>query len=77
MSKPRMTIAEVCDDMRSRGMSLGHKTLSNGIVSGLFPFGTLIGESAATGRRTFMILRRDYEKWANENLGPAIPKNSA
>lgn len=71
MLKPRMTITEVCDDMRSRGMSLGHKTLSDGLVSGVFPFGSLIGTSP-TGRRSFMILRKDYETWADENLGPII-----
>jgi len=71
MPKPRMTIPEVCDDMRRRGMSLGHKTLSDGIVSGLFPFGQLIGLTP-TGRRSFMILRKNYETWADENLGPVI-----
>lgn len=67
--KPRMSINEVCDDMRHRGMSVSHKTLSDGLVSGVFPFGELLGLSP-TGRRSFLILRRNYEAWANENLGP-------
>ena len=68
---PKMTLANVCDDMRRRGMSISHKSLSNGIVSGLFPFGKLVCESEATGRRTFLILRKDYTRWADENLGSA------
>ncbi len=67
MAKPRMTVAEVCRDLRNCGMGLTHKTVSDGIASGLFPFGKLIGVNPS-GRRTFMILRKDYEKWKEEAL---------
>ena len=62
MTNPKMTINEVVADMRSIGMKVGHGTVSDGIVSGLFPFGKLLAESPS-GRRTFIILRKEYEKW--------------
>lgn len=68
MAKPRMTIKEVADDMRSRGMGLAYKTITDNIENGTFPFGTVIG-TGETGRRTFLILRRDYEDWADRCLG--------
>lgn len=71
MAKPRMTINDVCRDMRSRGMGLTHKTVTDGIASGLFPFGRLLTTNPS-GRRTFLILRKDYEAWADENLGPVL-----
>lgn len=69
MQKARMTINQVVTDMRSRGLGIGHKALTDGIVSGAFPFGTLL-KTNETGRRTFLILRANYETWADENLGP-------
>lgn len=63
----RMTMNEVMSDMRSCGFSISQKTLSDGMVAGVFPFGTLLS-TGQTGRRTFMILRRDYETWKNQNM---------
>lgn len=63
----RMTMNEVMSDMRSCGFSISQKTLSDGMVAGVFPFGTLLS-TGQTGRRMFMILRRDYETWKNENM---------
>lgn len=63
----RMTMNEVMDDMRVCGFPISQKTLSDGMVAGVFPFGTLLS-TGQTGRRTFMILRRDYETWKNENM---------
>ncbi len=67
MSKPRMTLEDVCQDMRSRGVPMDKGALSRGLKQGTFPFGTVlnIGQS---GRTTFLIWRRDYEKWAEEYL---------
>lgn len=67
MAAPRMTIKEVADDMRSRGMGMAYKTITDNIANGTFPFGTVIN-TGETGRRTFLILRRDYEAWANRCL---------
>jgi hypothetical protein len=63
----RMTMIEVMNDMRDCGFHISQKTLSDGMVAGVFPFGTLLS-TGKTGRRTFMILRRDYEIWKNENM---------
>lgn len=60
--KPRMTLAEVCRDLRKHGFSLSNKSLSDGIVAGVYPFGNVISISSA-GRRNFQILRSDYESW--------------
>lgn len=67
MPKPTMTLAEVVADMRSRGMKIKESTVSDGIASGIFPFGSILGVSP-TGRRNFLILRCDYERWAEEKL---------
>lgn len=68
MATPRMTIKEVADDMRRRGMGMAYKTIGDGIASGKLPFGTIIN-TGETGRRTFLILRRDYEVWADRYMG--------
>ena len=67
MAKPKMTINEVLEDMRNHGYSITGKTLSDGIASGAFPFGTHIS-TGKTGRRTFVILRKNYEAWKQANL---------
>ena len=71
MAKVRMTLHDVCEDMRSRGFKIKENTLSDSIAAGAFPFATLIN-TGKTGRRTYMILRHVYEAWANEYLGPVI-----
>lgn len=67
MPRPTMTLAEVVADMRSRGVKIKESTVSNGIASGAFPFGSVLS-TGETGRRSFLILRCDYEKWAAEKL---------
>lgn len=59
---------DVLAEMRKRGMPIGQVTLSDGIADGTFPFGKVISTGKA-GRRTFLILRRDFEKWAETYLG--------
>lgn len=63
----RITMMEIMADMRSCGYSISQKRLSDGMAAGVFPFGTLVS-TGETGRRTFQILRRDYESWKNENM---------
>ena len=65
MNKPTMTLREVYKDLREHGFKTSIQRLSDGIVSGLYPFGRVlnIGE---TGKRTFQILRIDYENWKNK-----------
>lgn len=72
MPKPRMALRDVCADMRLRGMSMSQKSLADGIALGAFPFGTVLSVSD-TGVRNILILRKDYEAWADEYLGP-IPQ---
>nr|DAI75756.1 MAG TPA: hypothetical protein [Caudoviricetes sp.] len=66
--KPRMTLNEVLAQMRKRGMAMGQETLSNGIADGTFPFGKVMSTGKA-GRRTFLILRAYFERWAKTYLG--------
>lgn len=68
-TKPRMALRDVCADMRLRGMSMSAKSLSDGIYAGAFPFGTILSTSE-TGVRNILILRKDYEAWADKYLGP-------
>lgn len=65
--KPRMTLDDVLADMRAHGMAMEKRTLSECLKQGVFPFATVLGISP-TGRANFLIMRRDYEKWAEEYL---------
>ena len=67
MLKPTMTLREVYEDLRNTGFRISPEKLSDGIVSGLYPFGTLLN-TGETGKRTFQILRIDYENWKNKYI---------
>ena len=64
---PRMTLDDVLADMRANGMSIQKQVLSECLKKGIFPCATVLGISP-TGRANFLIMRRDYEKWAAEYL---------
>lgn len=68
MAGPRMTVEDVSKDLRARGMPMSKDTVSNSIKSGAFPFAKIINVGK-TGRTTFLILRKDYEAWADEYIG--------
>lgn len=65
--KPRMTLDDVLADMRSHGMPMNKGALSMCLKSGALPFASVLG-TGPTGRTTFLIMRRDYERWAEEYL---------
>lgn len=65
--KPRMTLDDVLADMRAHGMPMEKKVLSECLKREVFPFATVLG-IGPTGRANFLIMRRDYEKWAKEYL---------
>lgn len=68
MSKsPRMTLDDVLADMRAHGMSMEKKALSQCLKEGIFPFAHILS-TGATGRTTFLIMRKDYEEWAEKYL---------
>lgn len=75
MQKPRMTIRDVCIDLRLRGAGMSQKAVSNCIADGIFPFGKVLSET--NGRRHILILRKNYEAWADENLGPILSEEAA
>lgn len=64
---PRMTTDDVLADMRAHGMSISKPTLITCIRDGVFPFAHIIG-SGPTGRANILILRKDYEAWADKYL---------
>lgn len=66
LKKPRMTLDDVLDDMRINGMSMGKDLLIACIREGIFPFAHVIVNG--NGRANYVILRKDYEKWAEEYL---------
>lgn len=68
MASPRMTVNEVLNDMRRRGFKISPKTFSEGVDAGCFPFVNVLSQSEATGRRNVLIMRKDYEAWAQEYL---------
>lgn len=69
--KARMTLDDVLADLRSRGVALSKTNLCAQLKSGEFPFATLLGTSP-TGRSNYLILRKKYESWAEECIGPVL-----
>lgn len=67
MAKPRMSVNEVMNDMRSRGFPVSPKTFNESIDAGVFPFVHILGYTE-TGKRNLLILRREYEAWARDYL---------
>ena len=67
MKKPIMTLSEVVEDLRGLGMKISTNSLSDGIASGLYPFGK-IASTGDTGRRNIRIFRTDYEQWKRDFL---------
>lgn len=65
--KPRMTLDDVLADMRAHGMPMGKQTLMECLRTGVFPFATILG-AGPTGRINFLIMRKDYDRWAAEYL---------
>ena len=68
MKQPRMTLEDVRAEMRARGLHIGQATLADMIEAGKVPFATMIGYGP-TGRRSFLVLRADFEEWAKKYLG--------
>jgi hypothetical protein len=68
MAGAKMNAADVMTDMRKRGCKVSYQTLVRGIDLGVYPFAILISTSP-NGRRQYLILRKDYERWADEKLG--------
>lgn len=64
---PRMTTDDVLADMRAHGMSISKPALLACLKDGVFPFAHVIG-TGPTGRVNFLIMRKDYEVWAEEYL---------
>ena len=62
MAKLKMTVSEVIQAMRQAGIQCSARIVSDGIASGMYPFGTVVGVGE-TGRRTLQIFRVDFEAW--------------
>lgn len=62
MAKLTMTVHEVVQAMRQAGIQCTARIVSNGIASGMYPFGTVVSVGE-TGRRTLQIFRVDFEAW--------------
>lgn len=68
MCKPRMTLREVVDTMRSHGMPISDSVLAEGIRKGIFKFGHCVDD-------TYIVMRKDFEDWAAEYLLPYMEEN--
>ena len=64
---PRMTLDDVLADMREHGMSMSKDALSRCLKEGIFPFAHILNPEV-TGKTNFLIMRKDYEAWADEYL---------
>lgn len=61
----RMTLEAVRAELGKHGMHMGNKAIAECIERGIFPFGTVIS-TGKTGRRTFIIMKADFDKWLEE-----------
>lgn len=69
MASPKMTLEEVCRELRKGGMSMSKKSLADWIaMCECHPFGKVLSVSD-TGVRNILILRHDFEVWAETYLG--------
>ena len=75
----RMTLDDVLDDMRSRGVRMQKSALGNLIENKTIPIGTVWRNKKPNGkessRRTFLIFRTDYLRWANEKIPMEVKNN--
>lgn len=62
-----MTVNEVCEMFRSYGIRMEARRLSDGIASGVYPFGRVVRVSGS-GRRTFEIWRIDVENFLKSRI---------
>jgi len=72
MAKLTMTVREVLYEMRAAGIHCNERIISDGIESGLYPFGRVTNKGE-TGRRTLQIFRVDFDAW----LESKTPKQSS
>lgn len=68
MASPIMTLQEVLDDMKNRGMGMSRTKFGKLLDRGMFPFVEIVNVGE-TGRRTFFVIRYKYETWANDFFG--------
>lgn len=66
--RPTMTLKEVTEAMRAAGFRTSETMIADGIESGRYPFGAVIGVGK-TGRRRIEILRVDFTAWLNRVAG--------
>lgn len=57
-----MGIKDVAARLREAGMRASERSVSDGIVSGAYPFGRVVRVNPS-GRHTFQIFRVDFEAW--------------
>ena len=62
MAKLTMTMRELVREMRAVGIQCTDRIVSDGIASGLYPFGNVVNVGQ-TGRRTIQVFRVDFEAW--------------
>ena len=67
MNRFHMSVNEVMTDMRRHGFPISPKKFNLMVDAGLLPFVQILAVSDG-GRRTQIILRRDYESWRNKEL---------
>lgn len=61
-----LTVNELCDVMRLRGMKVSPDAIAQGIEDGCFPFAFCIKCKSDNSKRTFFIFRKQLEQWMDE-----------
>lgn len=71
MNRVHMNVNEVMEDMREHGFPISPKKFNQMVDAGLLPFVNILRISP-NGRRTQIILRKDYESWRKETLEATV-----
>ena len=72
MAKLTMTLNDISLAMREAGIPCSPARISAGIASGLYPFGSVIGEGPS-GRRSILVYRVDFDAWLQSKIPSARP----
>lgn len=61
-----LSLNELCDEMRNRGMRVTNTIIAFGIEQGYFPFAFCIKDDSFEVRRSFFIFKKLFNMWMDE-----------
>lgn len=65
MQKLTLSVQQACAICKAAGFRIGYLQMTDGIVSGAYPFGRVV-RTGSTGRNTYEIFRVDLVNWLRQ-----------